>query len=253
LTANSPTGNNKSSFIISYISNFSTAALDFCVQNPPSQKYRCLPVQQSRVRQLLPLHLNVLRTRPCRYPHYPQPRRLPSSPSSPPPLPAEPQLKRPLTHPLHHTVLVSGSSIPALHAQPGLLTPHSPTPPLVSPPTIHGAALPATSAASSQVDYDLEVRPLSDSYVCSPENCQPPQALDLGAFITGTTPNSTVYSPLPLPTGYFNLDPVIFSTHWGIFTGKVPVTSYSGAATSTPSSTQPGEFFHGEASWERDD
>lgn len=112
---------------------------------------------------------------------------------------------------------------------------------------------PGYLCASSQVDCDLEVGPLSDSYVCSPENCQPPQPLDLGAFITGTTPNSTVYSPLPLPTGYFNLDPVIFSTHWGIFTGNVPVTSYSGAATSTPSSTQPGEFFHGEASWERDD
>jgi hypothetical protein len=73
--------------------------------------------------------------------------------------------------------------------------------------------------------------------VCSPENCQPPQPLDLDALEMNTPSNTTVYSPLPLPTGYFNLNPAIFGADWGIFTGNVSVTSFSSTATLTPTSS----------------
>lgn len=96
---------------------------------------------------------------------------------------------------------------------------------------------PGYLCAPPQVDCDLEVGPPSDSYVCSPENCQPPQPLDLDALEMNTPSNTTVYSPLPLPTGYFNLNPAIFGADWGIFTGNVSVTSFSSTATLTPTSS----------------
>lgn len=95
---------------------------------------------------------------------------------------------------------------------------------------------PGYLCAPPQVNCDLEVGPPSDSYVCSPENCQSPPALDLDALTITTKANTTIYSPLALPTGYFNLDPVIFGADWGIFTGSVSVTLTSNAASSTPTS-----------------
>ncbi|KAH7336236.1 hypothetical protein BKA65DRAFT_30152 [Rhexocercosporidium sp. MPI-PUGE-AT-0058] len=89
-----------------------------------------------------------------------------------------------------------------------------------------------------QVDCDLEIGPPSNEYLCSPDDCKVPPYFT-GFPILNTTTNSTIYSPLPLPTGYFNLNPVIFGADWGVFTGDVSITSTTGPVTSTSTSATP--------------
>ncbi|KAH7409383.1 hypothetical protein BKA64DRAFT_664814 [Cadophora sp. MPI-SDFR-AT-0126] len=88
-----------------------------------------------------------------------------------------------------------------------------------------------------QVDCDLEVGPPVNEYLCSPDDCRIAPSF-AGFPQSNQTTNSTQFefSPLPLPTGFFNLNPVIFGADWGIFTGDVSITSTSGRATSTTAS-----------------
>ncbi|PVH88894.1 hypothetical protein DL98DRAFT_565739 [Cadophora sp. DSE1049] len=86
-----------------------------------------------------------------------------------------------------------------------------------------------------QVDCNLEVGPPVNGYLCSPDDCKIPPYFT-GFPQSNETTNSTVYSPLPLPTGFFNLNPVIFGADWGVFTGDVSITSTSRPATSTAAS-----------------
>jgi len=82
-----------------------------------------------------------------------------------------------------------------------------------------------------QVNCDLEAGPPPFDFLCDAKDCliapTPPPAPS-NVVVNGT---STIFSPLPLPTGLFNLDPAIFGADWGIFTGDVSVTSTLGSPT----------------------
>lgn len=95
---------------------------------------------------------------------------------------------------------------------------------------------PSYQCTPAQVNCDLEVGPPSTDYVCDPKDCLPAPPVPLEPNLNITN-NITIFSPYPLPTGYFNLNPVIFGLDWGIFTGNVSVTSFSSAGISTPSNT----------------
>jgi len=87
-----------------------------------------------------------------------------------------------------------------------------------------------------QVDCDLEAGLPSADYQCDAQYCVPARPLPpepVQLLVDGT---STLYSPLLLPTGLFNLDPALFGLDWGIFTGIVSVTSTLGSPASTTSS-----------------
>ncbi|KAG4420175.1 hypothetical protein IFR04_006651 [Cadophora malorum] len=67
-----------------------------------------------------------------------------------------------------------------------------------------------------QLDCNLEVGPPVNEYLCSPDDCK--IAPSFTGFPQRTqTSNFTGFRPLPLPTGFFNLSPVIFGADWGIF------------------------------------
>ncbi|KAF8847387.1 hypothetical protein BDZ45DRAFT_754951 [Acephala macrosclerotiorum] len=99
-----------------------------------------------------------------------------------------------------------------------------------------------------QVNCDTESEPPTYNYLCPAEYCvpAPPVPPQPSLHITGT---STFFSPYPLPTGYFNLNPALFGADWGIFTGNVSVTptllnpissassNFTTIASHTPSAT----------------
>jgi hypothetical protein len=91
-----------------------------------------------------------------------------------------------------------------------------------------------------QVNCDVEVGPPADTYACVLDDCIPAPPI---VTYTSIPVNGTPYSPLPLNTGYFNLNPVIFGADWGLFTGAVSVTSFSSAtivvSTFTPTASRP--------------
>jgi hypothetical protein len=87
-----------------------------------------------------------------------------------------------------------------------------------------------------QVNCDVESGPPDFSYLCDAQYCIPAPSIppQPTVNVNGT---STVFSPFPLLTHYFNLDPVIFGADWGIFTGNVSVPSTSSSATPSSNAT----------------
>jgi hypothetical protein len=96
------------------------------------------------------------------------------------------------------------------------------------PPNYLWGCPPGYLCTPPQVDCDLEVGPPSNSYVCAPSDCKPPPAIHTPAFATIITA-----SPYPLPTGYFNVNPVLFGLDWGFFTANVSITSFASSPTIT--------------------
>ena len=110
-----------------------------------------------------------------------------------------------------------------------------------------------------KVACDMDMGPPAPSFTCAPSDClpAPPLAISTTGMVTATlattiTPQAStttatvstitftefpISSPLPLQTGYFNLDPALFDLDWGVFVGDVSITSFS----STPSIT--GKLF----------
>lgn len=83
-----------------------------------------------------------------------------------------------------------------------------------------------------QINCDLESGPPSIDFLCDAQYCiSAPQAPRQPTITLAN--GTTVFSPLPLPTGLFNLNPAIFGADWGIFTGEVKITSQIGNAAPT--------------------
>jgi hypothetical protein len=99
------------------------------------------------------------------------------------------------------------------------------------PPNYLWGCPPGYLCTPPQVDCDLEVGPPSNDYVCTPSDCKPPPAIHTPAITA--IQDVTNFSPYPLPTGYFNINPVLFGLDWGFFTANVSITSFASSPTIT--------------------
>jgi hypothetical protein len=129
-----------------------------------------------------------------------------------------------------------GSNTPSFSVPRASTPPVPPSLPKTQVPTPSGAALPGTSAAPRRSIVNVESGPPDFSYLCDAQYCIPAPSIppQPTVNVNGT---STVFSPFPLLTHYFNLDPVIFGADWGIFTGNVSVPSTSSSATPSSNAT----------------
>jgi hypothetical protein len=114
------------------------------------------------------------------------------------------------------------------------------TPQDTGPDAIWGCS-PGFVCSPPQVDCDVESGPPDFDYLCDAKYCisAPSIPPEPTVSVNGT---STVFSPFPLPTHFFNLDPAIFGADWGIFTGNVSVPSTSSSASPSSNATI-SEFF----------
>jgi hypothetical protein len=109
------------------------------------------------------------------------------------------------------------------------------TPQDVGPDAFWGCS-PGFVCSPPQVNCDVESGPPDFAYLCDAKYCIPAPSIppEPTVNVNGT---STVFSPFPLPTHFFNLDPAIFGADWGIFTGNVSVPSTSSSASPSSNAT----------------
>lgn len=111
-----------------------------------------------------------------------------------------------------------------------------------------------------KANCDIDTGPPPSDYVCGTSDCalvvedsvsdSPIVSQYITAFtyphttgtITDTWPVPT--TALPLPTGYFNINPELFGLGWGIFTGNATSQASSSTATSIASSGKRIPFFN---------